>query len=160
MGSRDSPEAEVSPKKSKVDAEAEPEVSKSEKKKKKKKSKSKDEEKPEETEKAPEAISAEDVTNIAFDVQKQQQEKEYGKPGGKMGEFMGLGQYEGSSLEGGEARLNKFARLMGGKKKESKGLFGNRKNLSGPRHGQDTAKMGAQLNQNLEDQFARAKNFH
>ena len=63
---RDSPEPEVSPKKSKVEADPEPEVSKSEKKKKKKKSKSKNEEKPEAAEKAPEAISAEDVTNIAF----------------------------------------------------------------------------------------------
>ena len=54
----------MSPKKSKV--EEEPEVQKSEKKKKKKKSKSKDEEKPAEEEKAPEVISAEDVTSIAF----------------------------------------------------------------------------------------------
>merc|ERR1712227_715365 len=160
--SRESPEAEVSPKKSKVEAETEPEVSKSEKKKKKKKSKSKDEEKPDEAEKEPEAISTEDVTNIAFDVQKQEQEKEYGKPGGKMGEFMGLGQYTGATLEGGSARLDKFARLLGGKKKESKGLFG-RKPVPAPNQqqaGNSNVVNGNDLNRKLEDQFYRAKGYH
>ena len=48
---------------------------------------------------------------------------------------------------------------MGGKKKDSKGLFGNRKSgLNRPIH-QNVAQ-GDQLNKGLEDQYNKAYGFH
>merc|ERR1712176_1314098 len=70
-----------------------------------------------------------------------------------------LGQYTGATLEGGSARLDKFARLLGGKKKESKGLFG-RKPVPAPNQqqaGHSNVVNGNDLNRKLEDQFYRAK---
>jgi len=47
---------------------------------------------------------------------------------------------------------------MGGKKKESKGMFGNK--VAKNRPGHENVTKGAQLNQGLEDQFNRAYGFH
>ena len=103
-----------------------------------------------------------------------------------------LGQYTGATLEGGSARLDKFARymcltlkfpdfssfsffetnfgiflknhfrLLGGKKKESKGLFGrkpaNSVGFQRPVH--TNVENGNDLNRELENQFYRAKNYH
>ena len=88
----------------------EPEVV--EKKKKKKKSKTKEresDETPTETpteEPAPEPvkISAADVANMATDALKEQEEKNLKDM------KTNLGQYTGATLEGGSARLDKFAR--------------------------------------------------
>ena len=79
-----------------------------EKKKKKKKSKTKERES-EETpteEPAPEPvkISAADVANMATDALKEQEEKNLKDM------KTNLGQYTGATLEGGSARLDKFAR--------------------------------------------------
>ena len=83
-----------------------------EKKKKKKKSKTKEresDETPTETpteEPAPEPvkISAADVANMATDALKEQEEKNLKDM------KTNLGQYTGATLEGGSARLDKFAR--------------------------------------------------
>ena len=88
----------------------EPEVV--EKKKKKKKSKTKERESDETptetptTEPAPEPvkISAADVANMATDALKEQEEKNLKDM------KTNLGQYTGATLEGGSARLDKFAR--------------------------------------------------
>ena len=85
----------------------EPEVA--EKKKKKKKSKTKEKETEVETsqeEPAPEPvkISAADVANMATDALKEQEEKNLKDL------KTNLGQYTGATLEGGSARLDKFAR--------------------------------------------------
>merc|ERR1712131_455104 len=142
---------------------AEPEVA--DKKKKKKKSKTKEKEfeeaptqEPEPaSEPAPEPvkISAADVANMATDAFKEQEEKNLKDM------KTNLGQYTGATLEGGSARLDKFARLLGGKKKESKGLFG-RKPVPAPgqRAGHSNVVNGNDLNQRLEDQFYRAKGYH
>merc|ERR1712137_192607 len=139
---------------------AEPEVA--DKKKKKKKSKTKEKEAPTQepepaSEPAPEPvkISAADVANMATDALKEQEEKNLKDM------KTNLGQYTGATLEGGSARLDKFARLLGGKKKESKGLFGRKpvpaQNKQG---GHSNVVNGNDLNRKLEDQFYRAKGYH
>ena len=54
-----------------------------------------------------------------------------------------------------------FVRLLGGKKKESKGLFG-RKPVPAPnqQQGHSNVVNGNDLNRRLEDQFYRAKGYH
>merc|ERR1712168_1390391 len=131
----------------------EPEVA--EKKKKKKKSKSKEREVIEEPIPEPVKISADDVAAMATDALKQQEEKNLNELKSN------LGQYTGATLDGGSARLDKFARLLGGKKKESKGLFG-RKPVPAPnqQQGHSNVVNGNDLNRRLEDQFYRAKGYH
>jgi len=100
----------------------------------------------------PVKISAEDVASMASEELKKQEEAANASTG------TNLGQYTGATLEGGDARLSKFARLMGGKKKESKGLFGQRKATAVGTHNNVTD--GAGLNKRLEEQFQRAKHYH
>jgi len=73
-----------------------------------------------------------------------------------------LGQYTGATLDGGTARLDKFARLLGGKKKESKGLFGRKpaNSIGFQRPTHTNVENGNDLNRELENQFYRAKNYH
>merc|ERR1712131_37169 len=103
----------------------------------------------------PVKISAADVANMATDALKEQEEKNLKDM------KTNLGQYTGATLEGGSARLDKFARLLGGKKKESKGLFG-RKPVPAPNKqgGHSNVVNGNDLNRKLEDQFYRAKGYH
>ncbi|CAG5094212.1 Oidioi.mRNA.OKI2018_I69.XSR.g13352.t1.cds [Oikopleura dioica] len=79
----------------------------------------------------PVRITADDVASMAKEAEKEELKKD----------IVNMGQYTGATLEGGEARLNKFARLLGGKKKESK-------------------VNGEALNNRLEEQFNRARSFH
>merc|ERR1712235_207712 len=137
-------------------AENNAELEVADKKKKKKKSKTKEKEAPTpEPEPEPVKISAADVANMATDALKEQEEKNLKDM------KTNLGQYTGATLEGGSARLDKFARLLGGKKKESKGLFG-RKPVPAPNKqgGHSNVVNGNDLNRKLEDQFYRAKGYH
>jgi len=121
------------------------------KKKKKKKKKEKDEEKPVDQEKhiEPIRITADDVASMAQEAEKEELKQE----------IVHMGQYTGAKLEGGDARLNKFARLLGGKKKYSKGLFAAKK-VESQRKAHENVVDGEALNNRLEEQFDRARSFH
>ena len=84
----------------------EPEVVEKKKKKKKSKTKERESEETPTEEPAPEPvkISAADVANMATDALKEQEEKNLKDM------KTNLGQYTGATLEGGSARLDKFAR--------------------------------------------------
>jgi len=156
-------EVEVRPKKSKKEKrksdspKPEPAVEeaqepvKEKKKKKKKKKEKEDEDKPVEEVKPiePVRITADDVASMAQEAEKEELKKD----------IVNMGQYTGATLEGGEARLSKFARLLGGKKKESKGLFAAKK-VESQRQAHANVVDGEALNNRLEEQFDRARSFH
>jgi len=148
-------EAEVRPKKSKKEkrkskspepqpepVEEQPQEPVREKKKKKKNKKEKeDEDKPVEEEKPmePVRITADDVASMAKEAEKEELKQD----------ICNMGQYTGAKLEGGEARLNKFARLLGGRKKDSKGLFAAKK-VESQRRAHENVVNGEALNNRLE----------